>query len=64
MAVPVIDPNTSILAYRLGEYFAYQPSATNNPTSWAATGLLRRHDDQRAERTLSRALRQWKVITT
>ena len=39
MPVPVINPTTSILAYRKGEYFAYQPAATNSPTSWSATGL-------------------------
>ena len=39
MPIPVINPTTSILAYRKGEYFAYQPAATNNPTLWSATGL-------------------------
>lgn len=39
MPVPVINPTTSILAYRKGEYFAFQPAATNSPTSWSATGL-------------------------
>ena len=39
MPLPVINPTTSILAYRKGEYFAYQPAATNIPTSWSAMGL-------------------------
>lgn len=39
MAAPVIDPTTSVLAYRRGESFIYQPAATNTPTSWAALGL-------------------------
>ncbi|WP_075087842.1 Ig domain-containing protein [Verrucomicrobium spinosum] len=39
MAAPVIDPTTSILAYRVGEHFVYQPAATNSPTSWTAEGL-------------------------
>lgn len=39
MAAPVISAITSILAYRMGEWWNYQPAATNSPTSWAATGL-------------------------
>ena len=39
MPAPVINPTTSILCYRRGEYFAYQPAATNAPTAWTATGL-------------------------
>lgn len=39
MAAPVISPITSILAYRMGEYWVYQPAASNSPTSWAAVGL-------------------------
>lgn len=39
MAAPVISPITSILAYRMGEYWVYQPAATGTPTSWSATGL-------------------------
>lgn len=39
MAIPVIDPTTSVLAYQTGQYFVYQPAATNVPTSWAAVGL-------------------------
>jgi hypothetical protein len=39
MAIPVLDETTSILAYRKGEYFSYQPAASNTPTSWTAVGL-------------------------
>lgn len=39
MPAPVIDPTTSVHAYRLGEFFVYQPGATNTPTSWSAVGL-------------------------
>jgi hypothetical protein len=39
MAIPVIDPTTSVLAYQTGQFFVYQPAATNTPTSWAAVGL-------------------------
>lgn len=39
MPVPVIDPTTSVLGFRVGEPWHYQPYATNSPTSWAWTGL-------------------------
>ena len=39
MAAPVIVTTTSVLAYRLGEFFVFQPAASNTPTSWAAAGL-------------------------
>lgn len=39
MAAPVITTTTSILGFRQGEAFIYQPAATNTPTSWAWTGL-------------------------
>ena len=35
MAIPVINPNTSVLAPYIGESWGYQPTATNTPTSWA-----------------------------
>ena len=39
MAIPVISNTTSVLGYRKGQYFEYQMSASNTPTSWVATGL-------------------------
>lgn len=39
MAIPVISPITSIIAYGVGVYFDFQPAATNTPTSWVITGL-------------------------
>lgn len=39
MPIPVIDPTTSVLSYLKGEFFVYQPAATETPTSWAAVGL-------------------------
>lgn len=39
MPVPVIVNTTSVLAYQKGEFFVFQPAATNSPTSWAAEGL-------------------------
>ena len=39
MPVPVIDPTTSVLSFLKGEFFVYQPAATETPTSWAAVGL-------------------------
>jgi hypothetical protein len=39
MAIPVIVQTTSVLAYQKGEFFVFQPAATNTPTAWAATGL-------------------------
>lgn len=39
MALPVIDTTTSVLGFRQGEAFIYQPAATNTPTSWTWTGL-------------------------
>jgi hypothetical protein len=39
MAVPVIDTTTSVLGFRQGEAFIYQPAATNTPTSWTWTNL-------------------------
>lgn len=34
MAIPIINTTTSILAYKQWENWAYQPYATNSPTSW------------------------------
>lgn len=34
MPVPIINPPTSVLAPYVGESWAYQPSATEAPTSW------------------------------
>jgi hypothetical protein len=39
MAAPVISASSSILGFRRSESFAFQPAATNTPTSWAAVGL-------------------------
>jgi hypothetical protein len=39
MPAPVISNTTSVLGYRKGQYFEYQMSATNSPTSWTASGL-------------------------
>lgn len=39
MAIPVISNTTSILGYRRKQPFAYQPYASDSPTSWTATGL-------------------------
>ena len=39
MAIPVISNTTSVLGFRKNQDFAYQPYASNTPTSWAATGL-------------------------
>lgn len=39
MAAPVIIQYTSRLGFRQWEASAYQPYATNTPTSWTATGL-------------------------
>ena len=39
MAIPVISNTTSVLGFRKKQEFAYQPYASNTPTSWAATGL-------------------------
>jgi len=39
MAVPVISATSSILGFRRLEQFAFQPSATNLPVRWTATGL-------------------------
>lgn len=39
MAIPVIYPTISVLCFRQGQYFEFQPAATNSPTSWAAVGL-------------------------
>lgn len=39
MAIPVIDTTTSVLAYNQWQLWAYQPAATNNPTSWTALGV-------------------------
>ena len=39
MAIPVINPITSIIAYGVGIYFEFQPEASNVPTSWVITGL-------------------------
>lgn len=39
MAIPVISNTTSVLGYRRKQTFAYQPYASDMPTSWAATGL-------------------------
>lgn len=39
MPVPVIDETTSLLVFARGQFFVYQPAATNVPTSWTADGL-------------------------
>ena len=39
MAIPVISNTTSVLGFRKKQEFAYQPYASNTPTSWAASGL-------------------------
>jgi hypothetical protein len=41
MPAPIIDPTTSVLGYRAGTRWNYQPATTNTPaaTSWACTGL-------------------------
>ncbi len=41
MPIPILDPTTSVLGYRVGALWNYQPAATNTPapTSWACTGL-------------------------
>lgn len=36
MAIPVINPTTSILAYKQWEAWEYQPYATNTPTGWTS----------------------------
>jgi hypothetical protein len=38
MAVPVINPNTSVLAPFAGEAWTYQPTASGLPTSWKEEG--------------------------
>lgn len=41
MAIPIIDTTTSVLGYRAGEVWYYQPATTNapTPTGWLWTGL-------------------------
>lgn len=39
MAKPIINTTTSVLGYKQGQYFEYQPYATNSPTAWAAPNL-------------------------
>jgi hypothetical protein len=39
MAVPVINPNTSVLGYNQWQTFEYQPYATNAPEHWSCDGL-------------------------
>lgn len=41
MAIPIIDTTTSILGYRQGEAWYYQPATTNTPapSNWAWSGL-------------------------
>lgn len=39
MPAPVITPDTSIHSFRVGEFFVYQPAASESPTGWAAAGL-------------------------
>ncbi len=41
MAIPIIDTTTSVLGFRQGELWYYQPATTNSPapTSWTWTGL-------------------------
>jgi hypothetical protein len=39
MPAPTIDPTISIQAWVKGRFNAYQPAATDSPTSWAAVGL-------------------------
>ncbi len=39
MPAPTIDPTISIQAWVKGRFNAYQPAATDSPTSWSAVGL-------------------------
>ena len=39
MPAPVINTTTSVLGFRQGEAWIYQPAATNTPTSWNWIGL-------------------------
>lgn len=39
MAVPTISLTSGILGATAGEAFVFQPSASDSPTGWAATGL-------------------------
>ena len=39
MSVPVINLTTSILGYQQWQTWAYQPAATNTPSSWAASSI-------------------------
>lgn len=41
MAIPIIDTTTSVLGFRAGEAWYYQPATTNTPapTTWAWSGL-------------------------
>ena len=41
MPAPILDSTTSVLGFRQGEAWLYQPATTNTPapTSWAWTGL-------------------------
>jgi len=39
MAIPVINTTTSVLGYLQWESWAYQPYATNTPTSWTSSAL-------------------------
>jgi hypothetical protein len=41
MAIPIIDTTTSVLGFRQGEAWYYQPATTNTPapTSWTWSGL-------------------------
>jgi hypothetical protein len=39
MAIPVIDPETSVQSHRVGEMVYFQMNATNSPMFWYASGL-------------------------
>lgn len=39
MAIPVIDPDTSVQSHRVGDHVFFSPNATNAPTAWSATSL-------------------------
>ena len=39
MAIPVIQTHQSVLGYRQGQTWAFQPFAFNGPTSWVASPL-------------------------
>lgn len=39
MAIPVLDPTTSVLGFRMFERVNFQPAASNAPTGWTCAGL-------------------------